>query len=251
MSFKRALKRINKTIANADSIWSTLLSELYLAGDFNKSTFEAELQCGNQTCLDMSIAQSKICKPFLKPTTKLDQVTLVLLIFNGCSFFLMICFDLLFIKFHRNGHEKPKKPLSKLSFVVLFATTILYLSSKSFDKALFCSMNINEKICGKQRKYRHEGALHTIEDPIYVSAPCRVLPLGYAVIRDLDILVIDQSVSPCSLELRSNFFIENFQMSATVNPNDFVLLNRDLLSFASHIDFHSWSKQGNQLQDSS
>ena len=63
-------------------------------------------------------------------------------------------------------------------------------------------MNMNEKICEKQGNFKHEGALHTIEDPIYVSAPCKVLPIGNAGSHDFDIVVIDQSVSPCSLELR-------------------------------------------------
>ena len=103
-------------------------------------------------------------------------------------------------------------------------------------------MNMKEKICGTQENYQHAGAMHTIEDPIYVSSPCKIFPMSNG--REFDILEINQTVSPCSLELRSTFFIENFQMSASVNPNDFVLLDGKILEFESDIDFHSWSKQG-------
>ena len=83
-----------------------------------------------------------------------------------------------------------------------------------------------------------------MENPIYVSYPCKIFPIGNGLLRDHDILDIDESVSPCSLELRSNFFIENFQMNTSVNPNDFVLLDGKTLDFAGQIDFHSWSKKG-------
>ena len=144
----------------------------------------------------MSIAESKICKPFVKQSTKLDQVTLVLLISYGCSVFGMFLFDLFLIT-NRNRSKKLNQPQQSPTavFVVLFATTILYLSSKSFDKTLFCSMNMKETICGKQGNFIHEGALHTIEDPIYISAPCRVFPVGYGRSRDLDILVINKTLS--------------------------------------------------------
>ena len=111
-------------------------------------------------------------------------------------------------------------------------------------------MNMNEKICKKQGNYRHAGVFHTIENPVYVSAPCKVFPLGSEDSRDFHILDISQSESApvsCSLELRSRFFIENFQMSATLNPNDFVLLDGEPLQFASDIDFHSWTKQRSKL----
>ena len=228
---------------------TTLLSELFLSGDFNKTTLEAELQCGSKSCFEVSLEESKICKPFVKLTKNLDEVTLVLLIMNGVNIWLMVCFDLLLLKLHSKGHKNPKKPICTLLFVVLFAGTILYLSSKSFDKALFCTMNMREKICAKQGNFRHEGALHTSEDPVYVSAPCKVFPVGVGGSRDFDIIDISQIASPCSLELRSNFFIENFQMSATVNPNDFVLLDGETVTFASYIDFHSWSKQGSAILD--
>ena len=180
----------------------------------------------------------------MKPTKKVNQVVFVMLILNGCSIFLMCCFDLALINLPKTGHIKHKKPLSTFLFVVLFSATILYLSSRSFDKVLFCSMNMKEKSCETQRNYRHEGAFHTIEDPIYVSAPCELFPISYGDSRDFDILDINETVSPCSLELRSRFFIENFEMRASVNPNDFVLLDGEPLDLASHIDFHSWSKQG-------
>ena len=192
----------------------------------------------------MSLAESQICKPLIKPATKLDRDVLVLLILKAFSIFFMICFDLLYVKLSTYGHTKPKKPLSTLLFIILFASTIISLSSGSFAKALFCSMNIREKICETQVNYRHEGAFHTIEDPIYVSAPCELFPIGYGDSRDFDILDINETVSPCSLELRSRFFIENFEMRASVNPNDFVLLDGEPLDLASHMDFHSWSKQG-------
>ena len=83
-----------------------------------------------------------------------------------------------------------------------------------------------------------------MEDPIYVSGPCKIVPVGFEGSRDYDILDINQTVSPCTLELRSNFFIENFQMSASINPNDFVLVDGETLEFASYMDFHSWSKKG-------
>ena len=165
-----------------------------------------------------------------------------MLIIKAFSFCCMICFDLVIVKLPHNGHLHPSKALSTLLFVVSFATTILYLSSQSFDKTLFCSMNMKEKICGTQGHYSHKGAMHTFEDPLYVSAPCKISPVCSG--RNSDILDINQTVSPCSLELRSKFFIENFQMSASMNPNDFVLLDGETLKFALDIEFHSWSKYG-------
>ena len=224
---------------DSDNYNSTLL---YLASDFNKSSLKAELKCGDISCFDMSLTESKICKPFVKPTKKLNHAVLVLLIINGLSICWMVCFDVILVNLPRNGHGTPKKPLSTFVFVVLFASPILYLSSRSFKKSDFCALNIKEPICQKQRNYRHEGALHTIEDPLYISAPEVIFPPGYG--HEGDILDINQTVSPCTLELRTRFFIEIFQMSATVNPNDFVLLNGETLKFAPYIDFHSRSKEG-------
>ena len=225
------------------------LNYLNLAGDFNKYTFEAELQCGNRTCLDMSIAESSICKPLIKSSEEMNPVLLVLLIINVLSISLMVCFDLLFVRMSRSGQTKPTKPLSTLLFVVLSAATIIYLSSDSFDKKKFCSMNIKEKICAHQESYRHEGAFHTKDKPIYVSAPHRIFPVGNSGSRDFDILSIDETVSPCTLELRTKFFIENFQMSASVSPNNFVLLDGEMMKFTSFLDFHAMSKQGSATLD--
>ena len=231
-------------------LFTSLQSLLFLAPDFNKSTVEAELQCGDQTCFDRSVVESKICKPFVKSTTKVNKVVLVLLLMKAFSFCLMVCFDFVLLKLPKKGHKNPRKRLSTLLFVVSFATIILYLSSTSFNKLIFCSMNMKERICKTQGKFRHKGAMHTIEDPIYVSAPCKIFPVGSD--RDSDILVIDQTISPCSLELRSKFFIENFEMSTSVNPNDFVLLDGEPLEFASGLDFFSWSKQGSaELEENS
>ena len=201
------------------SRFRTLPSQIYFAADFNKSTFVAELSCANQTCLDMSLEESKICKPLVKPTKTLDKQVLVLLILNGLSIFFMVCFDILFQKQFQNGHRKSKKPLSTFLFTTLFATIILYLSSGSFDKLQFCSMNIKEKICKHQNIYKHVGALHNVDDPLYVSAPCKVFPTGLELVRDSDILDINQTISPCTLELRSRFFIENFEMRPYIRPS--------------------------------
>ena len=190
----------------------------------------------------MSIAERKICKPLVKPSIKITYVVLVLFIIKATSICFMVCFDLLVLKMPQNGHSEPKLSLSTYLFVVFYAVFIVYLSSESFYKALFCSMNMKEKICESQANYRYQGALHTIEDPIYVSAPCKLFSVGNVGLKDSDILDINESVSPCSLELRSNFFIENFQMNVSVNSNDFVLLDGEVLNFKSHIDFHSWSK---------
>ena len=202
--------------------------KLYLGDNFYKSTFNAELQCGNQTCLQMSSAESKICKPLIKPTKKLKQHVLVLLILEAFSIFFMVFFDLLFLK-SQNGHESSNKPISTGLFTVIIAVSILCLSSGSFYKPLFCSMNIREKICKEQDNYNHEGALHTKENPIYVSAPCKILTSAFTSTlgreRDYDILNVNHTVSPCTLELRTNFFIENFEMIGATNPNNFESLS--------------------------
>ena len=229
--------------------FTTLASPLFLAGDFNQHTFEAELQCGNRTCLEMSIAESSICKPLIKFSKKINPALVVLLIINALSVALMVCFDMLFLKTPQNGLTQPTKPISTLLFVVFCAAAIVYLSSDSFEKHKFCSMNIKEKICEHQESYRHEGAFHTKDKPIYVSAPHRIFPVGNSGSRDFDILSIDETVSPCTLELRTKFFIENFQMSASVSPNNFVLLDGEMMKFTSFLDFHAMSKQGSATLD--
>ena len=223
------------------------LPYIHLADDFPKTSFEPQLQCGNQTCLHMSLAESKICKPLVKQKKKVDEVVFFLLILYALSICLMVSFDLTSTKLTENSHQKPIQPISKIIFVLIFAAVIIYLTSGTFDKALFCSMNMKEKICEKQVNYRHEGALHTIEDPIYVSAPCKIFPLGGFESRNSEILNINQTISPCTLELRSNFFIEKFEMDEMVNSNDFVLLDEETLEFAFDLEFTSWSKQGSTV----
>ena len=159
--------------------YRTLPSHLLLADDFIKTSFEPKLKCGQQTCLKMSLAESKICKPLVKQKEEVDVVVVFLLIVNALSFCLMVSFDLTFMRLPEKTLQKSKQPISKILFVLIFAAVIIYLSSGTFDKALFCSMNMKEEICEKQVNYKHVGALHTIEDPVYVSAPCRILPLGY------------------------------------------------------------------------
>ena len=85
--------------------------------------------------------------------------------------------------------------------------------------------------------------MHTIDDPIYISAPCKIYPVSNGDLPNFDILQISK-IMPCTLELRSDFFIENFEMSEPLSPNDFVLLDGKILDFASHIDFYFWSKRG-------
>ena len=221
---------------------------LYVTRDFNQSSFEAELLCGSQTCFQMSISESKICKPFVKPTKTLGNVMLFLLILYAVSFLLMVCIDFVVIKLPRDEHQKADS-LGSALFTLLFAGTILGLSSKSFESHLFCSMNYKEKICEKQRNYKHEGALHTIDDPIYVSAPCKVSSKEYEKIHfnNSDILHITQEVSPCTFELRSEFFIEYFEMEESISPNSFVLLKDEPLKFSSDLNFYSWSKPGSRI----
>ena len=199
----------------------------------------------------MSLEKSEICKPFIKPTKELHLVVPILLIIRGISICMMICFDLIFIKLHQRGNVKTKAPLSLFLFVGLIASAILFLSSESFNKKLFCAMNINEKICKTQRNYKHAGSMHTFEDPLYVSAPCEASPEDYVFtyLGNSDILNLTDKISPCTIELRSNFFIEHFQMSDSVSPNDFVLINREPLYFVSDMDFHSWSKPGSSIFD--
>ena len=160
----------------------------------------------------------------------------------------MICFDLIFTILPKHGHKNDKPLLSLYLFVGLFAATILVLSYRSFNMKLFCAMNINENICNTQRKYKYAGALHTIEDPIYVSAPCEVSSDDYVYryLRNSDILNITVTI-PCTIEMRSNFFIEHFQMKDSVTPNNFVLVNAEPLDFVSDMNFHSWSKQGSPI----
>ena len=220
-----------------------------LGSDFYKSNFSADLQCGEQTCWDMSIAESKICKPFVKQIKNLGQVLVALLIIHASNICCMVCFDIAYMKVMQNRNETSKATLSLLSFVIPFAALIIFLSAGSFNDRLFCAMNINEKICNKQRRYNHEGALHTTKDPIYVSAPCKLLSERYEFkyLGNADVLDIDQDIAPCSFELRSNFFIENFEMSKSASPNDFVLVNGEPLDFVSEMDFHSWSKLGSAM----
>ena len=120
------------------------------------------------------MAESKICKPFVKPTNELQPVVIASLILGILSICLMVCFDMLVIKLPQDGQQHDMKSFSLLSFTALVGGVILYLSSGSFDKTLFCSMNIKEKICKKQGNYKHEGAAHTFDDQIYISAPCKI-----------------------------------------------------------------------------
>ena len=175
----------------------------------------------------------------------MNLVVFVLLILGAFTSCFNICFDLLFIKLHKNGNQEMKKSLCFFLFIAIYATTIIYLSSGNFNKVLFCSMNIQEEICSNQENYKHSAAF--VKTALYVSAPRKILPdmsnhLGYS-----DIININGTISPCTLQLRSSFFIETFQMSAFVSPNNFVLLNGKPLEFASQIDFNSWSKQGSAI----
>ena len=233
--------------------FTTLFSDLYLGSNFEKSTFAPALQCGNQTCWERSLSESKICKPLIKPTKELFPLVFNLFVLSAFSVCFMIFFDLLGIKLPRNGHEKVNPSLSLYLFVVLFAAVTLYLSSKNFEKQLFCAMNWKETICRNENKYKHEGALHTIEEPIYISAPCEVssrdfdfTELGNSDILNID-TEIDDELSPCSFELRSDFFIERYQMNVSVSPNDFVLLNGEPLEFVAELDFFTWSKEGSSI----
>ena len=148
----------------------------------------------------------------------------------------------------RDEHQKAD-PIGSALFTLLFAGTILGLSFKNFETHLFCSMNYKEKICEKQRNYKHEGAMHTIDDPVYVSAPCKVISNGYETrnFNNSDILHITQAVSPCTFELRSKFFVEHFEMKESVSPNSFVLLGNELLKYSSEQNFYTWSKPGSRI----
>ena len=145
----------------------------------------------------MSLSESKICKPLVKPTKVLDKVVFVLLILSACSMCTMVSLDLLFVRLSSNGHEKRKKPISLVLYIFIYAGTILYFSSGSFNKPLFCSMNVKENICKNGEKYEYEGGLHGIEDPIYVAAPCKIYPRGSKYVGNSDIIDIDQTKSPC------------------------------------------------------
>ena len=46
-----------------------------------------------------------------------------------------------------------------------------------------------------------------------------------------------------TLELRTDFFIEKFEMQESLSPNNFILINGEPLEFSSEIDFLSWSKE--------
>ena len=85
----------------------------------------------------MSLAESKICKPLVKPTKAINVVVLVLLTIDAISIGCMVGFDLILVKLPPNGSKSPKKPFITILFVGLFAAIILYLSSGSFNQVFF------------------------------------------------------------------------------------------------------------------
>ena len=141
----------------------------------------------------MSLSESKICKPLVKPVKVLDKVVFVLLILSACSMCTMVSLDLIFVRLSPNGHEERKKPISLILYIFIYAGTILYFSSGSFNKPLFCSMNVKENICKKGEKYEYVG----FEDPVYISAPCKIYPQASDYVGDSDIIDIDHTISPC------------------------------------------------------
>ena len=157
------------------------------------NSLSSELQCGSQTCWEMSLFESKICKPLVKPTQGLDKVVFVLIVLSICSVCMMVCFDLLFVRLSPHGHIERKNSISLLLYILIYAGAIVYFSSGSFNKHLFCSMNMKENICKGGEKYEYRA----FEDPIYVSAPCKMYTKADGFVGDSDIIDIDQTISPC------------------------------------------------------
>lgn len=163
----------------------------------------SNLMCGeNISCLDKSINEMKICRPFLKKYDLTDdsiygfqpilfcfppaipkwefQIRFItlrravgLLSVSSIAVIFMILCDYFFTLSHgTNVNVKSNQTIVLFFFVFCYVIVFAYLAHQNFNRDRFCSLNFNESLCRAQTKYREAGALHSQQNPLTISSPC-------------------------------------------------------------------------------